>query len=162
MKQLPLYLLILILPGCQYESLNWEQVNAGIQQQYPDIKHISINDFMAIRDTDTLLIDVREPEEYAISHISGAQNISDAAAIVGLALQTQKNIVVYCSIGYRSAVMAQKLKKRGIHNVTNLQGSIFAWANADLPLVNKAGSTLAVHPYDDYWGQLLDKTTSTH
>ena len=53
--------------------------------------------------------------------------------------------------------MAQELKKMGINDVANFKGSIFAWANADMPLVNKNGSTKTVHPFDEYWGQLLDK-----
>jgi 3-mercaptopyruvate sulfurtransferase SseA len=54
--------------------------------------------------------------------------------------------------------MAQELEKLGVNNVVNLKGSIFAWADAGLPLVNQAGTTRAVHSFDKHWGQLLNET----
>ena len=64
-------------------------------------------------------------------------------------------MVVYCSVGYRSAELARKLTARGHANVANLEGSLFAWANEGRPVY--AGTRLAdrVHPYDAAWGSLL-------
>ena len=66
-------------------------------------------------------------------------------------------VVVYCSVGYRSAAMVERLMKLGVKNAFNLEGSIFEWANSGKPVVNDQGMTKGVHPYNDYWGQLLKR-----
>ena len=43
-------------------------------------------------------------------------------------------IVVYCSVGYRSEKIGEKLRKAGYTNVTNLFGGLFTWANENRPL----------------------------
>ena len=43
-------------------------------------------------------------------------------------------IVVYCSVGYRSARVARWLGRQGFTNVRNLDGSLFAWANEGRPM----------------------------
>ncbi len=155
MKYSYLVLLVLVLPACQGDTLNWDQVNAEIQQKFPDIKQISIDELNAKDNKNILLIDVREDNEYAVSHIPGAININNPKTIAKLAVQSSKDVIVYCSVGYRSAIMAKELENLGITNVANLKGSLFAWANDGLPLVNQSGSTREVHPYDEHWGQLL-------
>ena len=64
-------------------------------------------------------------------------------------------IVTYCSVGYRSAGVAQRLRAAGFTQVYNLEGSLFRWANEGRPLYR--GDTLVhqVHPYDRVWGTLL-------
>ena len=156
MKYNYLILLVFMLPACQGDTLNWDKVNAEIQQKFPDVKHISIDELNAKDNKTILLIDVREEEEFAVSHIPGALNLKNPKMIAKLAAQSRKDVVVYCSVGYRSAIMAKELNKHGITNVANLEGSIFVWANAGLPLVDQYGNTRKVHPYDEHWGQLLD------
>jgi hypothetical protein len=65
-------------------------------------------------------------------------------------------IVVYCSVGYRSSVLARKLQDMGVTRVYNLEGSIFKWANEERPLVRNGDTVQKVHPYDAYWGKLLE------
>jgi len=65
-------------------------------------------------------------------------------------------IVVYCSVGYRSARVAHWLAGQGYTNVRNLEGSLFQWANEDRPIFRDGRSTLEVHPYDRRWGLLLE------
>jgi len=156
MKQFFLILLITSLAACEKEKLNWVDVNAEIEKKFPTVQHVSVSELRAKDLKDVLLVDVRNKEEFAVSHIPSAVNLEDPLDIVALASQSDKNIIVYCSVGYRSAAVVHELNKLGITNATNLKGSIFEWANKDLPLINKAGSTHDVHPYDDYWGQLLD------
>ena len=38
-------------------------------------------------------------------------------------------IVTYCSVGYRSERIGEKLMKQGFTDVSNLKGSLFKWAN---------------------------------
>ncbi len=156
------FLLVGSIAACQTETVSWQAINAEISDNFSDVEHISIEQFLEQQEKndDVLIIDVREPEEYAVSHIPGAQNITEPEAIVKLALETEKAVVVYCSVGYRSAIMAKKLQALGVREVANLQGSIFAWANQSLPLVNQSGATCDVHDFNDHWSRLLKDDVS--
>ena len=156
MKQLFLVLLIIGLAACEQDQLNWVDVNEEIHKKFPMVERISVSELKTKDLNDVLLIDVRKKEEFAVSRIPGAINLEDPLDIAELASESDKNIIVYCSVGYRSAAVVDQLNKLGVTNARNLEGSIFEWANKDLPLINKTGSTHDVHPYNDYWGQLLD------
>ncbi len=157
MKVIIFLLLVGSIAACQREVVSWQRINTEIAEKFSDVEHISIAKFLDKQEKgdDLLIVDVREPEEYAVSHILGAQNMTDPQAIAKLALESEKDVVVYCSVGYRSAILAQDLRDLGVREVANLQGSIFAWANQGLPLVNQMGATREVHGFDDYWSQLL-------
>ena len=105
----------------------------------------------------SVLLDVREPEEYAISHLRGAQRAGTLAEALPLLPTGEVSVVVYCSVGYRSAGLAEALMGHGRTNVFNMSGSLFAWANAGLPLFRKDQRVKEAHPYNDRWGALLDK-----
>jgi len=103
-----------------------------------------------------VIFDTREPAEYAVSRIPGAQNLGfskfDPSPLDGLPKETP--IVLYCSVGYRSEKTGNKLQKMGFTHVYNLYGSIFEWANKGLPLVNQAGSqTKSLHTYNEQWSR---------
>lgn len=77
------------------------------------------------------LIDVREPVEWDINHIRGAELIPKSAieAGEGLAKLPQDRIpVLYCKTGVRSAEALAALKKAGFSDALHLQGGIVAWA----------------------------------
>ncbi|MCY3712283.1 MAG: rhodanese-like domain-containing protein [Gemmatimonadetes bacterium] len=106
-----------------------------------------------------LLLDVREKEEYAVSHLKDAVLASsEKAAIKALeGVSPDRPVVLYCSVGYRSSEMAGFLQKRGFEKVYNLEGSIFAWANEGRPVYRGGERVQVVHPYDRVWGKLLKK-----
>lgn len=89
-------------------------------------------------DTDALLIDVRQPEEYAEGHLSGAQqlNVLDEATFqTGIAaLDKSKHYYIYCRSGRRSHNAATQMKAIGLQ-VTDLKGGITAWQAAGKPVV---------------------------
>ena len=66
-------------------------------------------------------------------------------------------VVVYCSVGYRSAELVKRLKATGAGNVFNLEGSLFRWANEGRPVYRGAERVFEVHPYDADWANLLDR-----
>lgn len=150
---------LLTLTACQQQSqLNWEHITSEIEDKFDHVEHISVAEFInkTKNNNDLVIIDVRNKNEYAVSHIPGAIHMTDPKEIAAVAVQHEKEVIVYCSVGYRSAIVAQKLQALDVH-VVNLQGSIFAWANQRLPLYNSAGVTKDVHPYNQHWGQLLDQ-----
>lgn len=106
-----------------------------------------------------VLLDVRTPGEWEVSHLQGARRIDPNASAETAAGGLAKNapIVTYCAVGYRSAAMAERLRAAGFTQVRNLEGSIFAWANEGRPLVHAGERVTRVHPYDAWWGRLLRK-----
>jgi rhodanese-related sulfurtransferase len=153
--------LLALQVGCS-DDLTWRAVDRMIQTRFPAVPTVT-TDSLAERlaapaQTRPLLLDARSPAEYAVSHLRGARRV-DPEATRFPALDTLARdapIVVYCSVGYRSARIAARLRARGFENVANLRGSIFRWANEGRPVVRGDSVVGAVHPYDDTWGTLLD------
>ncbi|HEY1840333.1 MAG TPA: adenylyltransferase/sulfurtransferase MoeZ [Mycobacterium sp.] len=82
------------------------------------------------------LIDVREPAEWEINHIDGAQLIPNSliGSGEGLAeLPRDRQAVLYCKTGVRSAEALAALKKAGFADAVHLQGGIVAWAEQMQP-----------------------------
>jgi sulfur-carrier protein adenylyltransferase/sulfurtransferase len=82
------------------------------------------------------LIDVREPVEWDINHIDGAQLIPKSLinSGEGLArLPQDRMAVLYCKTGVRSAEALAALKKAGFADAVHLQGGIVAWAKEMQP-----------------------------
>ncbi|WP_123961087.1 ThiF family adenylyltransferase [Corynebacterium pseudopelargi] len=73
----------------------------------------------------TPLIDVREPHEYALTHIPGAQNVPLSAIKAGALVPN--NAVLYCQAGIRSEQAYFLLSERGVTGLRSLRGGIDAW-----------------------------------
>ncbi|MBM0743436.1 rhodanese-like domain-containing protein [Phormidium sp. CLA17] len=106
-----------------------------------------------------LVLDARSEEEYAVSHLIGARRIDINSVPIEQVLKASRNqaIVIYCSIGYRSAKVVQQLQHAGFNQVFNLEGGLFQWANEDRPLVHAGQPTQRVHPYNAVWGVLIER-----
>ncbi len=105
-----------------------------------------------------ILLDARAKSEYEVSHLPGAYLIGYKQPQLSVVdnLDTTKDIVLYCSIGYRSEVIANKLKKKG-YSVINLYGSIFEWVNKGYPLHDENGlETKTIHGYDKSWSKWVE------
>lgn len=116
-------------------------------------------------DEQVMLFDVREQDEFAVSHLKNAIRLDPGTWKSRFAARWAnrlrgKTVVFYCSVGVRStkmaAYLAPYLKQQGAAAVYNLQQGIFGWANAGKPMINDKGPTSFVHPFDDHWGQLLN------
>ena len=104
------------------------------------------------------LLDVREADEYAVSHLLGAARVAsvqEAAALV-VAAPGHTTIIAYCSVGYRSAALVAELRERSTRPIYNLEGSLFRWANEDRPVYRGSEQVDVVHPFTESWGTLLD------
>ena len=70
---------------------------------------------------------------------------------------------MYCSVGYRSEKISEKLTDLGFQNVSNLYGGMFGWVNAEQPIVSGQGKpTDEIHPYDKKWGKWLERGTKKY
>ena len=91
-------------------------------------------------DTAAVLIDVRQPDEYAEGHLRGAQllNVLETATFqAGIAaLDKSKHYYIYCRSGRRSHNAATQMKAIGLQ-VTDLKGGITAWQSAGKPIVKE-------------------------
>ncbi|MBD2355391.1 rhodanese-like domain-containing protein [Tolypothrix sp. FACHB-123] len=133
-----------------------------ISLSFPTVSQITTAEFAAwlidCAKLQPLVLDARSPAEYAVSHIRTAVHIDpvtpDLTAASTVSLDTP--IVVYCSVGYRSAKVAQQLQREGFSQIFNLSGGLFQWANEERPMFKDNGQpTQLVHPYNAIWGKLL-------
>jgi adenylyltransferase/sulfurtransferase len=90
------------------------------------------------RGDDVLIVDVREPHEWEICHLDRAQLVplKTLPERVG-ELPRDRDIVVHCKMGGRSAKAADYLRSQGFDRVLNLKGGILAWADAVDPSLAK-------------------------
>ena len=80
------------------------------------------------RGDDFFLLDVREPNEYQICRIDGSKLIplGELAQRTG-ELDKNREMIVHCKMGGRSAKAVSLLQERGFNRVSNLKGGILAW-----------------------------------
>ncbi len=107
-----------------------------------------------------LLLDAREKDEYEVSHIANAKLVGyDHFKVESLGgIDKKKKIVVYCSVGYRSEKISEKLMHAGFTDVSNLYGGIFEWMNQGNLVVDSDGKTTEdIHAYNKTWGVWLTK-----
>lgn len=89
-------------------------------------------------DTSAIILDVRQPEEFAEGHLAQAINLDwldQTVFINGLAkLNKQKTYYIYCRSGRRSQAAAGKLKAEGFQ-VIDLKGGYLHWVEVGMPVV---------------------------
>lgn len=113
-----------------------------------------------INSPNTRVLDAREIKEYEVSHIPKAIFVGfdkfDKNSVSSIS--KSDTIFIYCSIGYRSEKIGEKLQKMGYNNVFNLYGGIFNWVNSGYKVVDKNNKeTKNVHGYDKEWSKLLNE-----
>jgi len=154
---------LLIVTQSFASGLDWSSVKEMIRESFPDVSQISVDSMTVLIESTTdvapVILDVREPGEFAVSHLRDATmaRTEDDALDILENMPRDTCIVLYCSVGYRSSELASQLTKHGFTNVHNLEGSIFEWANNGLPLYDDSLKTTIVHPYDENWGILLQR-----
>ena len=106
-----------------------------------------------------LLLDARTPDEYAVSHLLGAQLVpyAEVPTVEFSGVDRNRPVVVYCSVGYRSERLGDRLRALGFQHVRNLYGGIFEWVNEGHVVVDAQGPTARVHPYSALWGIWLKR-----
>lgn len=109
-----------------------------------------------------VILDTREKSEFEVSHLPGAIWVGyDNFDIRRIShLPKVSRILLYCSVGYRSERVAEKLRLAGYHSVTNMAGGIFAWVNSGRRVVDANGATTTrVHGYSRAWGVWVNRGT---
>lgn len=110
-----------------------QEARQSIDEQAPEVVH------RLLRSPETLLIDVREPDEYAQGHLPGAISIPRGLLEFRIsgepALQhPARPVVVYCKTGGRAALSALALQQMGFGRVVSVAGGYEAWIALGLPV----------------------------
>ncbi len=141
----------------------FEKMKQLVRKRFPQVSQLSTAELAEwLKDRSRpqpILLDVRTAEEFRVSHLPGAIRVDPSAKAAELipVMQRGSPVVTYCSVGYRSSALAERLSKAGVPKVQNLEGSIFQWANEGRPLEANGRSVQQVHPYDSKYGKLLDE-----
>lgn len=152
---------------------------ATLKVKFPSVKNIStaqLSSWLSQRtqERSVFLVDARPEEEYSVSHLENSVRVDyenvDYEALVKKMEESSKGkqnptVVCYCSLGYRSSLVAKNLQdyytasgKKPVPEIYNLAGSLFQWANEERPMINSKGQkTHFAHPYTPFWGKLLDE-----
>jgi rhodanese-related sulfurtransferase len=154
----------------QVDSLS--VIDNQLRRDFPEIESIKAADLQALllSKPEPIILDVREADEYAVSHLKGAIRVAPNAELnevmrqIGGELQG-RTLIVYCSVGVRSTKLATRLRaglrKNGAERIANLSEGIFGWHNSKRPLVASSAATPFVHPYNEVWGQLVERKALT-
>jgi rhodanese-related sulfurtransferase len=111
---------------------------AHAQTSAVDVKQVA-----ALQGRGTLLLDVREPDEYAQGHAPGSiliplgqleQRLSE------LRSHKDKSIALICRSGNRSAQAQKLLIRAGFSTTVNVEGGMIAWQKAGLPVAGGAAA----------------------
>jgi rhodanese-related sulfurtransferase len=128
----PQNLLLIAVAFISGAMLVWPLVRRGMGGQ-------SVNTLEAtllINQKDAVVIDIREPGEFAQGHILHARNMPLGeleARLKELEKYKARPVIISCATGNRSGSAAAILRKHGFTNVVNLNGGIAAWRQAGLP-----------------------------
>ena len=116
-----------------------------IQSAQKEVKTVAVTEFRKVVDSpgDAVIIDVREPDEYASGHIPGTINIPRGLLEfqiwkqVGFPAKSEVNKPLYlqCSSGNRASLAAKALKDLGFTDVTAVVMNLDEWQKADNPFV---------------------------
>jgi rhodanese-related sulfurtransferase len=154
--------MFIALFSCRKAPSDWEKTKSWVRSEFPDVEHVSVEELSRSLTTESnrktpILLDVRTEKEYAVSHLPGAIRVDPDADLPEFVktLDHEAPVVAYCSVGYRSSRLVEKLQREGFTNAKNLEGSIFEWANKGYPVERDGALVKEVHPYDAEWGRLL-------
>lgn len=106
------------------------------------------------------LIDTRMEEEFNISSIKDANFINYKSFNIEVLSNIPKNtnIVLYCTIGYRSEKIGEELMEAGFSSVFNLYGGIMNWVNNGYTIYSGNKETLKLHTYSKSWDKYITNT----
>ena len=119
------------------------QAGDDIQSSATAIKANAARDFVTEHE-DAIILDVRTPFEYEMSHITGSVNVDvqDASFEDKVAgLDPNKKYIVHCAknpSGGRSSRALESMQKLGFKNLYSLEGGFVAWKDAELPLTESS------------------------
>lgn len=130
-----LLIVAIALSACGASAPAAPVAEAGaIAETLPDT--VNVQTVAQIKGQDgVVVLDVREPSEYAEGHIPGVSLIPMGQVPDRLSeIPKDKTVIVTCRSGNRSGQITDYLRQQGYTNVHNMEGGIVAWQQAGLPV----------------------------
>lgn len=139
-------------------------------KRYPDLIADALNRVQEIQPWDLskqlasgrepLLLDVREPSEFAMLHIPHAINVPRGIleqscewdydeTVPELAAGREREIIVICRSGYRSALAADVMQGMGFQHVISLKSGVRGWNDFEQPLIDIQGNVIDADTADE-------------
>ena len=118
-----------------------------------EVNEITVDEAKAMKRA--VYVDSRALNEFNVSHLRDAIWIGyeDPKLVKLNDIDKSRPLIIYCSVGYRSEKIVEKLQKEGFESVYNLYGGIFEWVNQGNDVVDPEGKiTQKVHAYNRLWG----------
>jgi sulfur-carrier protein adenylyltransferase/sulfurtransferase len=114
---------------------SFQQIVIEALQSVPEVAPAALQSRMSGGE-EIVVIDVREPDEFARGKIPGAFTIPRGVLEMQIdgRLPRESTVVLYCGGGARSALACKSMADMGYDKVENLQGGWQAWVNSGLPV----------------------------
>lgn len=98
-----------------------------------------------LRSGSAVLVDIREPDEFARTHIVGARSMPLAGwEQAHLAIDPAQDVIFTCRTGMRTGANCERLAARVIGDAYVLDGGVDGWVNAGLPVQTDAKAPMEV------------------
>lgn len=115
---------------------SFHDLSADAKTRIPEVTPEEVRARLSERDRDWVLIDVREQDEYRGGHLPGALGCGRGILeyhIADIVPDPNREIVLYCRGGHRSALSADSLREMGYTNVHSMSGGYREWAEKGYP-----------------------------
>ena len=160
MKKILLISLLILWKVTLYGQETLEEVLN--KYNHKKVPYIAVAELKSLQQKNKVVIlDSRELVEFKVSHIEGAILVGyNHFRLSSLpdSIDKKTPIVVYCTLGVRSEVIANQLVENGYTDVKNLYGGISEWKNKDYIVIDSIQRmTENIHVYSKKWGKWLTK-----
>lgn len=125
------FLALLVILASAFVSAAWAEDPPYIEPQ-------ALSERMESGDTELLVLDVRSTAEFDEGHIPGAINIPHdvlGERIAELGPAGERDLIVYCRSGRRSAIALETLKEAGFSRLFHLEGDYLRWSEESRAVV---------------------------
>ena len=136
MKNIPVIIvafMLMILNGCLKDTSTKKDANLESVDAKAAYQIIQNN----LNNPDFIIVDVRTPEEYSEGHINNSININYTSDKFGdqvKSLNRNKEYIIYCRSGRRSAEALKVFKDLGFKKIYNIKEGIVSWTSSGLPV----------------------------
>ena len=142
----------LMLPESTTDAQKRDQIEKlymRYKKEFPEVQDVDPQEAMQLSNTGKVVfIDVREPDEQSVSHLPGA--ITTDFYLENPEKYNDYIKIGYCTISYRSGILAQELHQKGIP-MYNLRGGLLAWVHDGGKVYNGTDETKRIHVYNNAW-----------
>ena len=105
----------------------------------PEVETVEVTEVRKLQSEGAVLVDVREPHEWAGGHVQGAKHIPLGRLDSELSkLRPDRQILFVCHSGRRAARATDRASRLGL-KAANVRGGMIQWSRSGLPLKNGRG-----------------------